>query len=103
MGGHPLDYKALAPPNSYIHVEDFATIKDLADYLILLDNNDVLYNKYFAYKQLGKVVNIWEQFFCRLCSLLHYVDIVSPPNWPEDASWAGINQCLPENKWFWRN
>ncbi|XP_035709712.1 glycoprotein 3-alpha-L-fucosyltransferase A-like [Folsomia candida] len=101
MGAHPEDYKALAPPNSYIHIEDFATPKDLANYLTLLDTNDILYNKYFAYKQLGKVVNVWEQFFCRLCSLLHYADILEPPVWEEDASWGKVNHCLDLNRWVW--
>lgn len=35
-----VDYTQYAPPNSYVNVADFATIKELADYLLLLDKNE---------------------------------------------------------------
>lgn len=47
MGAHPDDYARAAPYKSYIHVDDFSSPKDLADYLHLLDQNDDLYNEYF--------------------------------------------------------
>ena len=50
MGAAPEDYKRIAPPHSYIHVDDFADAKELADYLHKLDNDDNLYNQYFAWK-----------------------------------------------------
>ena len=40
MGAHPLDYKLVAPENSYIHIEDFEKPKELAEYLLYLDSND---------------------------------------------------------------
>jgi glycoprotein 3-alpha-L-fucosyltransferase len=101
LGAHPEDYKAVAPPNSYIHVEDFKSIKDLAEYLTLLDNNDVLYNEYFEYKQVGEVIHVWEQFFCRLCSILYYGDIIPGHNWGEGSSWESVDKCLKKKKWFW--
>ena len=39
MGG--VDYKRIAPPNSFINVDDFPTVKALADYLRYLDRNEV--------------------------------------------------------------
>ncbi len=39
MGG--ADYKSIAPPNSYIDVFNFTGPKDLANYLLHLDNNIV--------------------------------------------------------------
>ena len=50
MGARPIDYERHFPPGSYIHVDDFRTPKDLADYLHLLDQNDTQYNAYFAWK-----------------------------------------------------
>jgi len=47
MGAHPDDYARAAPYRSYIHVDDFASPKALADYLHLLDQNPDLYNEYF--------------------------------------------------------
>lgn len=50
MGARQADYAAVAPHNSYVHVEEFAGPKELADYLHLLDKDDSLYNSYFKWK-----------------------------------------------------
>ena len=50
MGAQPKDYKAAAPLNSYIHVDDFDSPKDLAEYLKQLDQDDEKYNAYFKWK-----------------------------------------------------
>ncbi|CAG2164533.1 unnamed protein product, partial [Oppiella nova] len=69
MGAHPLTYKRLAPPHSYIHVDDYKSPKHLASYLHKLDSNDQLYNEYFAWKGTGDLREIY--MWCRLCALLH--------------------------------
>jgi hypothetical protein len=38
--------------NCYINVNSFASVKELAEYLLLLDNNDELYNEYLKWKKL---------------------------------------------------
>ena len=43
-------YKSLLPAHSYIAVSDFSSIKDLADYLLLLNKNQTLYRRYFDWK-----------------------------------------------------
>ena len=63
MGAHPSDYEAVAPPKSYIHVDDFASPKALAQFLIKLDRDDDLYNSYFRWKGTGEFVNT--KFWCR--------------------------------------
>lgn len=50
MGAPRGDYKKYAPDRSYLHVEDFKSPKELAEYLHILDKNDDLYNTYFGYK-----------------------------------------------------
>ena len=45
------DYAHFAPPHSYIHVANFPSPKDLADYLLLLDRNPGLYMEYFNWKE----------------------------------------------------
>ena len=70
------NYKRLAPPKSYINALDFPSIKDLADYLVKLDNNDDMYNQYFEWKNhFGVVRNLigpeLYRGLCRLCSVLH--------------------------------
>ncbi|KAK3095876.1 hypothetical protein FSP39_020195 [Pinctada imbricata] len=70
MGAHPTEYKRAAPPNSYLHVENFTSPEDLAKFLHKLDKNDDLYNKYFQWKGSGSFINT--KFWCRLCALLNY-------------------------------
>ena len=47
------DYEKVAPPNSFIHVQDYDTLKDLADHVKRVANNDTLYNTYFEWKKRG--------------------------------------------------
>merc|ERR1712046_102029 len=46
FGPHPDDVKAMAPPKSYIHVEDFGSPSELVEFLDYLDNNDTAYLEY---------------------------------------------------------
>lgn len=72
MGGSREDYRRAAPPNSFIHVDDFASPAELAKYLRYLDGNDEAYNRYFDWKHprmTGEFINTF--FWCRLCALLH--------------------------------
>jgi len=43
-------YERLLPPHSFIHVGDFPTLKDLAEYILHLDKNEEEYRKYFRWK-----------------------------------------------------
>lgn len=45
MGPNKKDYEKLAPPHSYIHVDDFESPAKLVDYLRLLHSNATLYNR----------------------------------------------------------
>jgi hypothetical protein len=50
MGARPEDYARSSPYKSYIHVDDFESPKELAEYLSKLDQDDNLYNEYFKWK-----------------------------------------------------
>ncbi|KAB7498609.1 hypothetical protein Anas_09488 [Armadillidium nasatum] len=70
------DYASIAPPHSYINVNDFKSVKDLADYLIYLDRNDTAYMEYFNYKKdyvvLNKLTRLYlANPYCSLCEKLH--------------------------------
>ena len=52
MGPSREDYELVAPPNSFIHVDDFSSIEDLANYLIKLNNNDELYKEYITWMSI---------------------------------------------------
>ncbi|WKY14711.1 hypothetical protein Q1695_000327 [Nippostrongylus brasiliensis] len=88
MGAPKRDYADVAPPNSFIHVEDY-TIEHLSSYLHYLDRNDTAYNEYFAWKKYGRVVD--SNFYCHLCAFVQlpptktYTDL--------DKWWRGRNEC----------
>ena len=42
----------MAPPNSYIHVEDFDTPHELAKYLDYLDRNETAYAEYHQWRAM---------------------------------------------------
>ncbi|XP_046614305.1 glycoprotein 3-alpha-L-fucosyltransferase A isoform X1 [Neodiprion virginianus] len=69
MGARPEDYERSSPYRSYIHVDEFESPKELADYLHRLDKDDELYNSYFRWKGTGEFINTY--FFCRVCAMLH--------------------------------
>ena len=47
-------YDKIAPTHSFITAAKFENMKQLADYLILLDKNDTLYNEYFGGNRILK-------------------------------------------------
>ena len=67
------DYKAALPPGSYINVEDFSSVKALADYLLMLSKNDVMYRQYFEWKKHFEVVsgNYKAYVHCQVCAFLN--------------------------------
>ena len=52
FGPHPDDVKRVAPPNSFIHAEEFDSIDDLLDYMDYLDGNDTAYLEYHTWKNI---------------------------------------------------
>ena len=69
MGPRREDYERLAPPESFIHVDDFKSAKELAAYLKKLANDEQLYYSYFKWKTMGRFIET--KFICRLCAMLH--------------------------------
>ncbi|KAK2143840.1 hypothetical protein LSH36_808g00122 [Paralvinella palmiformis] len=69
MGASKDDYKKVAPPGSFIHVDDFTSPQQLAKYLDYLISNNTAYLEYFAWKGTGTFIDT--KFWCRMCSLLH--------------------------------
>jgi len=46
------DYRRFAPNYSYINVYDYKSVKELADYLNYLSNNETAYNEYLWFRRL---------------------------------------------------
>ncbi len=91
MGAPPEDYAKVAPPGSYIHVDDFESPEHLADYLKVLDKNDELYNEYFRWKETGAFMNT--KFWCRLCALAHEAHRTGTRVWYDNVNqwWSREN------------
>ncbi|XP_050948199.1 alpha-(1,3)-fucosyltransferase 7 isoform X2 [Labeo rohita] len=64
-------YEAVVPPNSFIHVDDFTSIKALAEYLRGLIKDPVRYNAYFTWRQnyTVKLYTDWRERLCNICPI----------------------------------
>jgi alpha-1,3-fucosyltransferase len=87
----------IAPPHSFINAAKFENTKALADYLILLNNNDTLYNEYFWWKPYFQVLdseNDKKKSMCRLCAALH--DRTLPPKMYYNLTdwWDTQSDCI---------
>jgi hypothetical protein len=69
------DYAKVAPPHSYLNVMDYASPKELAEYLWELDRDDTMYLSYFWWKQHYTARSISKelvaQSMCKLCEKMH--------------------------------
>ncbi|KAM8795093.1 4-galactosyl-N-acetylglucosaminide 3-alpha-L-fucosyltransferase FUT5-like [Eudromia elegans] len=71
--GPPRDnYERFLPPDSFIHVDDFASARDLARYLQELSEDAQRYERYFAWRRWLKpvVTSGWAIHLCRACHFL---------------------------------
>lgn len=56
--GAPYDfYLKVAPPHSFIHPDQFDSLKDMALHLVQVNANDEKYLEYFKWKNLGQLVS----------------------------------------------
>lgn len=97
MGGAPEDYARAAPPHSFIHVDDFESPEQLAQYLHKLDQNDDLYNEYFRWKGTGSFINTY--FWCRICGMLHETSRESHAYRDLEKWWRGDGVCIGKDNW----
>ncbi|XP_077479440.1 alpha-(1,3)-fucosyltransferase 7-like isoform X2 [Stigmatopora argus] len=75
LGASIKDYEAVAPPHSFIHVDQFASVKELAEYLVELAGDQKRYDEYFQWKAKWnvKLRNNWLDGLCKLCSLYDHL------------------------------
>ena len=73
LGPKIADYEKVAPPHSFIHVDNFTSPKHLAEYIKYLDKNDEAYYEYHMWrnKYEVKVSDYNLKPYCKLCSMLH--------------------------------
>lgn len=70
-------YERFVPPDSFIHVDDFASAADLAQYLQELSNDAERYQRYFQWRKwLKPVMGVsWAMHVCRACHFLQTTEV----------------------------
>ncbi|XP_037090987.1 alpha-(1,3)-fucosyltransferase 7-like [Pollicipes pollicipes] len=72
-GPPPEAYQRVAPPHSFIHVQDFQSVSGLAAYLSSLMHNRTAYESYFAWRSSYRV-----RFDDKVCDLCAYLSQEQP-------------------------
>ncbi|XP_078537221.1 3-galactosyl-N-acetylglucosaminide 4-alpha-L-fucosyltransferase FUT3-like [Lissotriton helveticus] len=81
------NYERFLPAEAFIHVDDFSSAQELADYLTLLDSDDERYKRYFDWRRNFKVIGEfdWSIYYCKACQYLSqnpsYKTIPSVAKW----------------------
>ena len=90
MGPSINDYRKVAPPYSFIHVDQFESPKELALYLHKVANDQKLFLSYFEWKQYWHLTDT--KFICRLCAMVHLSSYINV--WYKDIDeWWSEKQC----------
>ena len=93
-GAPKVDFERFAPPNSYIHVSDFDSPKELAEYLQVVDRNDTLYNSYFDWKRTGHVESNFPPHADLFCDIVANLENDSPRS-VQDKGSNGGHKTMP--------
>jgi len=108
MGAPRADYERAAPPESFIHVDDFESPRHLADFLRTVAANRERYNSYFRWQGAGEYIDT--KFWCRLCAMLHETHRTGQHVVYDrlDDWWRGPGACIektaPGKEWMsWRD
>ena len=77
LGGVGLDdYKKAAPPMSYIHVNEYSSVLELAQRLEYLSQNETAYKQYFWWTEHYRVSSVWEHYVSAQCDLCEKMNLV---------------------------
>ena len=96
-----VNYTQLIGPGTFIDVRDFTSVKELADRLNYLNNNDTAYNEYIEQKSKWKCKpQNTNKFMCHLCEYLHKYR--SEINIASDARvfWGKETRCKTMKEFF---
>ncbi|XP_069824385.1 3-galactosyl-N-acetylglucosaminide 4-alpha-L-fucosyltransferase FUT3-like [Dendropsophus ebraccatus] len=72
MGPTRQNYERFIPKDSFIHVDDFSSAKELAKYIRKLDKDEKAYQQYFTWRsRLHPFARTnWQTHYCRVCKAL---------------------------------
>ncbi|XP_038128991.1 4-galactosyl-N-acetylglucosaminide 3-alpha-L-fucosyltransferase 9-like [Cyprinodon tularosa] len=89
LGTSRQNYENFVPGDAFIHVDDFKSPKELAEYLLLLDKNQELYLSYFKWRKhfVVKKPHFWVEHTCKACKYIR-----------QHKEYRAINNL---NEWYW--
>ncbi|XP_042879741.1 3-galactosyl-N-acetylglucosaminide 4-alpha-L-fucosyltransferase FUT3-like [Penaeus japonicus] len=99
MGGEAEHYKKVLPPNSFLHVDDFNTPKDLAERLRFLASHRQEYMRFHHWRRYFRVAQEHGFFgspvhhYCRICESLNYNDLGPKVYDNMEDYWGVGGQC----------
>ncbi|CAF3320249.1 unnamed protein product [Rotaria sp. Silwood2] len=76
LGSNENNYKNILPPNSFVHIEHFKNLKDLADELTNISKNLDIFKSYHQWRINYRLI-VWpsnyfiDNLFCNLCIKLY--------------------------------
>ncbi|XP_056320123.1 alpha-(1,3)-fucosyltransferase 9b [Danio aesculapii] len=77
LGPPRKNYENFVPRDAFIHVEDFLDPKSLAEYLHLLDKDDVAYHRYFNWRKhltpTPHLILQTQEFVLAICTACDYI------------------------------
>lgn len=96
MGGKSMDdYLQVAPPNSFIHVENFTTIEGLAEHLKTVASDSQIFNKYHKWREQYRLVSGGLLPACELCEIAHERPLI--PARTDLSQWWNEGTCRTAN------
>eukprot|EP00439_Symbiodinium_sp_Y106_P060771 s1891_g9.t1 len=93
------DYEFLAPPDSFLHVDDFSSLEELAQTLLEIDADDTRYNRFHAWRQMQKVTTQTANYrvaYCDLCERLHSGQQLHPRSYGGSLEKWMFDGCLSD-------
>lgn len=90
LGPSRATYKALAPPDSFIHVSDFKSTADLAVYLKHVAADRKAYEKYFQWHHTHRIKTYtdWRERLCQIC--VRFPSLPATRVYPDLESWVNM-------------
>ncbi|KAG9281490.1 alpha-(1,3)-fucosyltransferase 9-like, partial [Astyanax mexicanus] len=89
LGPSRENYEEFIPADSFIHVDDFKTPKELAEHLKLLDQNQEMYERFFTWRKhfVARRSDFGLEHACRICDHIK-----------RNKSYRVFKNL---NKWYW--
>ena len=91
-------FRKLAPPDSFLHIENFTSMKHLGNYILHLDKSPSAYEQYHKWRTTYDVCPSMN-FICKLCVKLHINDFkVDQEKYKYLSKWWSFSQlCKMES------